>query len=221
MPSIFNRLNTFLLVMLVFMAGAIIAILASRASAGPLDPPGAPASTMHTLGDTPPSWDQVLDSTNGAPGGGPPGSVPAGCNSDRFKCVMVYKTCITFTCTVYPAVLDEETGLVWQRSPDTITTTWGEAVVDCTDIATDGNRGGWRLPTMAELSSLWDGSGKTLPAGNPFTNVQTAPGASYWTSTELVDAPTNAFIIGFPAEGYEAKTNLLYRWCVRGATGDR
>jgi hypothetical protein len=44
--SITNRLNTFLLVMLVLMAAAIIAILASRAGAGPLDPPGAPNSTL-------------------------------------------------------------------------------------------------------------------------------------------------------------------------------
>ncbi len=45
MSSIGGRINTFLLVMLVVMAGAIIAILATRASAGPLDPPGTPAST--------------------------------------------------------------------------------------------------------------------------------------------------------------------------------
>ncbi len=39
------RINTLLLVLVVLMAGAIIAILATRASGGPLDPPGPPAST--------------------------------------------------------------------------------------------------------------------------------------------------------------------------------
>ena len=41
-----HRVNTFLLVLLVVMAGAIIAILASRSTAGPLDPPGPPSSTL-------------------------------------------------------------------------------------------------------------------------------------------------------------------------------
>jgi hypothetical protein len=41
--TISNRVNTFLLVLLVLMAGAI---LASRAAAGPLDPPAPPASTL-------------------------------------------------------------------------------------------------------------------------------------------------------------------------------
>jgi hypothetical protein len=46
LTAISNRVNTLLLVLLVLMAGAIIAILATRASGGPLDPPGAPASTL-------------------------------------------------------------------------------------------------------------------------------------------------------------------------------
>ncbi len=44
--SISNRFNTFLLVLLVLMAASIIAMLATRLSAGPLDPPGPPSSTL-------------------------------------------------------------------------------------------------------------------------------------------------------------------------------
>jgi hypothetical protein len=40
-----TRVNTLLLLLLVLMAGAIIAILATRAYGGPLDPPAAPGST--------------------------------------------------------------------------------------------------------------------------------------------------------------------------------
>jgi hypothetical protein len=47
--TISNRVNTLLLVLLVLMAGTIIAILATRASGGPLDPPGPPASTQSNL----------------------------------------------------------------------------------------------------------------------------------------------------------------------------
>ena len=41
-----SRVNTGLLVLLVLMAGAIIAVLATRSTAGPLDPTGPPASTL-------------------------------------------------------------------------------------------------------------------------------------------------------------------------------
>jgi hypothetical protein len=97
--AISNRVNTLLLVLLVLMAGAIIAILATRASGGPLDPPGPPATTMHTLDDTAPVWDQRLNSTNGSPG--VLGATPAGCDSDRFKCVMTYQQCASFCVTIY------------------------------------------------------------------------------------------------------------------------
>lgn len=40
-----NRVNTFLLVLLVVMAASMIAILASRSNAGPLDPAGPPSPT--------------------------------------------------------------------------------------------------------------------------------------------------------------------------------
>jgi hypothetical protein len=43
--TVSHRVNTLLLVLLVLMAGAIIAILATRASGGPLDPPGPPSAT--------------------------------------------------------------------------------------------------------------------------------------------------------------------------------
>jgi hypothetical protein len=44
--AFFSRVNTFLLALLVLMAGSIIAILARGAIGGPLDPPGAPAPTL-------------------------------------------------------------------------------------------------------------------------------------------------------------------------------
>lgn len=45
MAAIHARINTFLLVLALLALGAIIAMLASRAAGGPLDPPGAPAET--------------------------------------------------------------------------------------------------------------------------------------------------------------------------------
>ncbi len=47
--SVTHRLNTFLLVLIALMAASIIAILATRAGAGPLDPPAPPASTNRNI----------------------------------------------------------------------------------------------------------------------------------------------------------------------------
>lgn len=49
LASMSGRLNTFLLALIVVMAAAIIGILATRAGAGPLDPPGPPASTGRNM----------------------------------------------------------------------------------------------------------------------------------------------------------------------------
>ncbi len=168
---------------------------------------------MHTLGDTPPSWDQLLDASNGSAGGIP----PAGCNSDRFKCVMVVTSGCNPICVVtYPAVLDEETGLVWQRSPSTATQTWATAAYIC-QAASTGGRGGWRVPTQAELGSLIGGSAGILPSGHPFTNIS----GLYWSSTEALSPAGSAYALGQGSWGALDKTSEQHLWCVRGASSTR
>src|SRR5947208_11386244 len=76
-------------------------------------------------------------------------------------------------------VLDNETGLVWDRSPSLMKVVWDEAHDQCNGMAL-GGRKGWRLPTIQELASLVD-PGQSDPAlpgpsgaggGHPFINVQ-------------------------------------------------
>lgn len=81
------------------------------------------------------------------------------------------------------AVFDKETGLVWERSPSTTTTSWVFALGQCYQSAV-GGRKGWRLPTIEELASLLDPDNPTgdpdLPPGHPFSSVQSA---SFWSAT--------------------------------------
>ena len=63
-------------------------------------------------------------------------------------------------------------------------------------------RRGWRLPSVHELASLVDptnpGGDPDLPAGHPFSNVQSS---RYWSATTNADNPTNAWFVGFFISG--------------------
>jgi hypothetical protein len=122
------------------------------------------------------------------------------------------------------AVLDKETGLVWQRSPSSISTfDWGSSVALCVGTAIGGRRG-WRLPTAWELMTLKDPaqSDPALPPNHPFEDVVTE--TIYWTSTADAETASHALSITFANGGAGIiigdKTTLGLRWCVRGPGGD-
>ena len=115
------------------------------------------------------------------------------------------------------AVLDKETGLVWERSPSSLATIWASAPPTCIN-KTVGKRKGWRLPSVVELSSLIDPSvspGPTLPVGHPFVGVQSA---GYWSATTNSQSTTFARLVnvGNGLVGGAVKTDSLQVWCVRG-----
>jgi len=174
----------------------LVAIWAGVIQAGPLDPPAAPAPTMKSLDDLPPSWHRTLSSAGG-------------CASQRFTCV--------FGGT---AVLDRETGLVWELAPDMGSMSWDSAIRTC-QWAYHGGRLGWRLPTASELMTLGDTSQPDtgLPAGHPF-NVGTDD--AFWTSTEDAASPTGRAIkydFNVFLTSDELKTSGYRAWCVRGPAG--
>jgi Protein of unknown function (DUF1566) len=135
------------------------------------------------------------------------------------------------------AVLDRETGLVWQRTPPAASNEfWQLSTTRCASAVT-GGRLGWRLPTMQELSSLLDPtatSGPPLPAGHPFLGVP--PAAAYWTATS--SSATSAYLVEWgivlgessfsfvnntdrpKSTTFEPFYNLPLRsWCVRSGQG--
>jgi len=158
---------------------------------------------IDNLGDhsgLPPTWDKIL------PANDPGGECPA--TSSRFTCVMGNA-----------AVRDNETGLVWEQSPSTSTFTWSGAQFHCISLNA-GNRGGWHLPTIQELRSLVEPTqfNPTLPAGYPFSNVQSA---GYWSATTFASDASSAWTVNFIVGGVfnVDKRGTFFVWCVRGGQG--
>ena len=136
------------------------------------------------------------------------------------------------------AVLDRETGLVWERSPSTTLfagrpdplVIGGEQASNHCVLLRSGNRLGWRLPSVQELLSLVDPaqpSAPKLPAGHPFINVQTGPFDSigYWSATVDANPGENGiWAVYFGAgiagtAGTSGGTIQFPVWCVRTGSG--
>lgn len=183
------------------LALVLIASLARSINAGPLDPPGPVGSTMRTLGDLVPSWHTTLSSSGG-------------CSSQRFSCVMGGA-----------AVLDNETGLVWEKTPAfaALTDTWFNVETLCTSN-TAGGRFGWRMPTAEEMLSLKDPAvfPDGLPVGHPFSGLGSA---TFWTATSDPSNEDNARYVSMSLVGSSEQTawkgNSIVAsvWCVRGGSG--
>lgn len=124
-------------------------------------------------------------------------------------------------------VTDRLTDLVWLKNANAFGwRTWQQALDACNglrtgavDGLTDGSqRGEWRLPNIKEIESLVDYGrfGPCLPDGwhEVFENVQPS---SYWTSTSVAAAPTEAMfiILGVGPAIFESKEHPFYVWPVR------
>lgn len=121
------------------------------------------------------------------------------------------------------AVLDQDTGLVWERSPATTRIDWKAARSSCLNRVIGGQRG-WRLPSIVELTSLLDpsiqDSDAMLPVGHPFLNN---PSGFYWSAS--ADGESSKAWHLHLSNGHvhmASKASTFKAWCVRGAsTGDQ
>jgi Protein of unknown function (DUF1566) len=148
----------------------------------------------------PQSWDQKINGTS------------------RFKILTDFND---------EAVLDRETGLVWEKTPEAGAGSWSFIDDECFAHFT-GGRLGWRPPTVEEVLSLMDPlqnfTGK-LPVGHPF-QIGDAGTREFWTMTSsVVQPPTNnfAYVANFEPGGSlfsDDKISTTHRfWCVRGGHG--
>jgi len=120
------------------------------------------------------------------------------------------------------AVLDRETGLVWERAtsiiPGSLLTTNWQGGLDYCLKRTTGGRYGWRLPTVQEFGTLFEPTTKNLPAGHPFNLLPDF----YWTATEYRPIAEQAWAVrpgGFGDSPFVPgpKTSpVVGVWCVRG-----
>jgi hypothetical protein len=113
------------------------------------------------------------------------------------------------------AVRDNETGLVWEKSPSSTTVTWPEACLGCYNKVI-GGRKGWRLPSFAELSSLVDPSTTPpyLSPGHPFVIVLST---FNWSATTMAENSNAAWVTNFNSDnGSRLKTESGHVWYVRG-----
>src|SRR3972149_2191255 len=192
-----NKKKTSIVIGALFLAITLILFLPGMSFSGSLeptpdavDPSGNPVPTMQTLDEVLPSWSQKL---------------PA---SERFVLVLDGT-----------AVLDKETGLVWERSPWNYQGDWWGAQWQCR-ASCKGDRCGWRLPTHDELLSLsshCDDYPWRLPCAHPFINLNYC----YWSTTNWPFDSNKAYYF-CPGTGHDSAlktTDVLANWCVRGGFG--
>ncbi len=133
-----------------------------------------------------PSWHQIIQGT------------------ERFELVMNDE-----------AVLDRETGLVWERNTSDTMYNWYEAQSHCYVLEL-GGRKGWRLPTIDELATVVGSSEElpSLPNNHPFTGAQLD---IYWSSTTDASEAGNAWRVDFYGGnvGVSAKSLTRYIRAVR------
>lgn len=182
------RAHTVLLTLILITGIAIVALLATDARGGGLDPGSPPASTMRPLDELMPAWDRALTAIG-----------PDLCNTQRFKCVLPDGPSGL-------AVLDRETGLVWERTPATANDTWTNGNQGCVNKTLDARRG-WRLPARDELQTLLfsDGPGP-FDLGN---------GGLFFFTNQVSDDVGQEIYFG---DGTVTGDTTARAWCVRGGT---
>lgn len=116
------------------------------------------------------------------------------------------------------AVLDKNTGLVWEQTVPDVVRPWDSAVQTCLR-RNIGGAVGWRLPSVVELKSVQDPS---LPA--PFVPATVFTGvhlAHHWSASTFSNDPNNAWFVDFTNfdvlhVSNEPKSTSKRAWCVRG-----
>ncbi|MDY6952582.1 MAG: DUF1566 domain-containing protein [Thermodesulfobacteriota bacterium] len=217
-------------------------ILPGLISAGDLEPPGPPGSTMCTLEEICDKLDEIDGKLEPLPcEGAPVAKTGQTTCSDTSGAVIdcedtgqdgAYQKGVgwphpRFTDNGDGTVTDNLTGLIWLKDASCFgNDSWADALTVCNNLEAgycglaDGSvPGDWRLPNVKELQSLIDYGAydPALPSGHPFTDLQSG---AYWSSTSYVGYGQYAWYVdlynGYVMYGPGKEMDNLCVWPVRG-----
>lgn len=101
-------------------------------------------------------------------------------------------------------VLDQNTGISWQRVPSEIKSSWGDAKQHCVDLELAG-RDDWRLPSLKELISIED-----FKEGWPYIDTDVFSLGNQPIGKQLQYWSSNLYRVGTTHGGAETAFGLNY-----------
>ena len=112
-------------------------------------------------------------------------------------------------------VVDNNTGLTWEKSPSTDTYTWDNRATHCNDLNSSNFAGksNWRVPNPLELLTIVDNSKYDPATNSKFTGMQ----SGIWTSKEYDNDSGRVFGPKKGSFGLSKKTATLKVLCVSGS----
>jgi hypothetical protein len=111
-------------------------------------------------------------------------------------------------------VIDQGTGLEWQKSDDGSPRNWESGLAYCENLSLK-SKTDWRLPNIRELKSIVDDK-RYYPTIDPAFSSRSS---CYWSATTVADFPTaNAWTVHFGNgdDIWYVKTSAYHVRCVRG-----
>jgi hypothetical protein len=140
-------------------------------------------------------------------------------NANFVRCVRGTSLNVSFTDNGDETIIDNNTGLIWQKEDENSPLTWENALTYCENLIL-GGQSDWRLPNIRELESISD-----LSKYNPAIDEAYFPNTSnlhYWSSTSSAGITNSAWYVGTYSGGtwYDSKDNIHWVRCVRGGKGN-
>lgn len=118
-------------------------------------------------------------------------------------------------------VVDNNTGLTWEKSPSTDTYTWDNRDIHCNELNNSnyGGKSNWRVPNPLELLTIVNNSTSNPATNSNFNGMPTSDSTYLWTNNEYKGGTSNAYYFS-PSYGWYwydgTKTNTYKVLCVSG-----